>query len=925
MESMLKLRRTRVLQFVSSTFVLASLLAPVESHAFEPSSHEDITESELTSMGFDENSADEVGDSSYWTDAFESTNPAAHVDNNRLDLGSTRLNSKKTSVIKALKQCRRRNALDELGAALHTVQDVYAHSNAIDNGLSVDLFKMQRGTAWCDPSANFAPGGLVSGYFSTFGWLTGNQCRYVRPGQCCHYDLNKDKDSAPNGARFPAAYAAAQDATRDYVQAVIDDLHTDVGGDQATFLENMLKERQRSLSFVIDDTGSMSSDIAGVRSAALGILDSMVAGGEAPSLNLVTFKDSATDYGMFCDIDEFRSAISGLYASGGGDCPEASNSGLLESLGNFPLISTDMQMRGGRIVLATDASAGDYMLGPLVAAQAAMRGVSIDAILTGDCYAEESVSSVSGLRTLSSTFVPSDNNDPMTSKLSAVSLASTPGIMSSYDPLSSRSARTQLKALTAQTGGVLFNVSRVEVDDVVPTLLELSSPDTAVIRSWKISSDMGAAGEIEIPVDDSFGSQVSFMITASTAAALPAFTLIDPDGNTVDTTSADVTRLLLSSVDKYTISNPATGIWRMHFDNPGDYIVRAFGESALHTADIRFYDPSVKPLTPDLDIMPMEGQPASGKELGVELAMTSAAGSIESMVLRLEDGTTLLSFTPTEVRTGHYRVSFIPPAEPFFIELAGQTTGGVTYLRQTLVPVYPQSVAMRVEPKMATAQVGTAVEIAVTVSNTGDSDATYSLTATSDAFWDMNYPATVDVAAGESTTVSLLVTVPVDAMEGIATNVVLLAQDSANALVRNNASVQVIAKVNQAPVCSAAQASESVLWPPKHKMVTESILNVTDDDGDEIAITITSITQDEPVTRRKGRHTAPDGTGVGTSEAAVRSERSAHGDGRIYAIHFDADDGNGGSCSGTVNVSVPHDHHHPAIDSGQDYDSTQDK
>jgi hypothetical protein len=55
---------------------------------------------------------------------------------------------------------------------------------------------------------------------------------------------------------------------------------------------------------------------------------------------------------------------------------------------------------------------------------------------------------------------------------------------------------------------------------------------------------------------------------------------------------------------------------------------------------------------------------------------------------------------------------------------------------------------------------------------------------------------------------------------------------------------------------------------------------------DEIAITITSITQDEPVTRRKDDHTA-------------------HGDGRVYAIHFDADDGNGGSCSGTVNVSVP--------------------
>jgi hypothetical protein len=199
-------------------------------------------------------------------------------------------------------------------------------------------------------------------------------------------------------------------------------------------------------------------------------------------------------------------------------------------------------------------------------------------------------------------------------------------------------------------------------------------------------------------------------------------------------------------------------------------------------------------------------------------------------------------------------------------------------------------------------------------------------------------PATVTVAAGGSADVTLRVTVPPTASEGAVVNVVLVAQDTANSLVRNTASASVSAIVNRAPDCSAATASAPVLLPPrpghhlgqeqgpacdypKAKLVKESILGVVDPDGDVVGITITGITQDEPVRSRHDR-TSPDGSGVGTAEAAVRNERDEHRDGRVYAIHFDANDGRGAMCSGVVNVSVPRDRKHPAVDSGQRYDST---
>jgi hypothetical protein len=125
-----------------------------------------------------------------------------------------------------------------------------------------------------------------------------------------------------------------------------------------------------------------------------------------------------------------------------------------------------------------------------------------------------------------------------------------------------------------------------------------------------------------------------------------------------------------------------------------------------------------------------------------------------------------------------------------------------------------------------------------------------------------------------------------------------------------------------APDCSSAAPSSATLWPPNHKFHSVSVNGVTDADGDAVTITIDGITQDEPVNGKGDGNTSPDGAGVGTDTAEVRAERSGKGDGRVYEISFTADDGNGGTCEGSVNVGVPHDKKDTPTDSGQDYDST---
>jgi len=135
---------------------------------------------------------------------------------------------------------------------------------------------------------------------------------------------------------------------------------------------------------------------------------------------------------------------------------------------------------------------------------------------------------------------------------------------------------------------------------------------------------------------------------------------------------------------------------------------------------------------------------------------------------------------------------------------------------------------------------------------------------------------------------------------------------------------------NQPPNVTGAYPSMDCLWPPNNKFVDLTIEGITDPDGDDVTITVTHITSDEPTASIKGaggaKH-APDADPecIRTAIARVRAERSGNEDGRVYEITFLASDGIGEPVEGTVQVKVPHDWSGDcvSIDSGQIYDATE--
>jgi uncharacterized protein YegL len=98
-----------------------------------------------------------------------------------------------------------------------------------------------------------------------------------------------------------------------------------------------LTTRPVDIAFVLDTTGSMSEEIAAVKSTIQKVAKSLGTNEIKVRIGLVEYKDKGDEfvtkvYPMSSDIGTFQTKIAGLYASGGGDMPEHMTAGLHAAL-----------------------------------------------------------------------------------------------------------------------------------------------------------------------------------------------------------------------------------------------------------------------------------------------------------------------------------------------------------------------------------------------------------------------------------------------------------------------------------------------------------------------------------------------------------------------------------------------------------------
>lgn len=167
-------------------------------------------------------------------------NSEKHFDDEDFPGGSKRVMDLKERVISKVtaQEPESTSARNDLGTALHTIQDFYAHSNWVELGhsspnintkLGSEIFSgADKNTPTCptDPAILGGEGlkQLTSGYFiidleSKICGVPQGKCRHGAP-LVCPNGLNKDDDSRPG---FLTARPLAVDATKDYLNQIFSD------------------------------------------------------------------------------------------------------------------------------------------------------------------------------------------------------------------------------------------------------------------------------------------------------------------------------------------------------------------------------------------------------------------------------------------------------------------------------------------------------------------------------------------------------------------------------------------------------------------------------------------------------------------------------------------------------------------------------
>ena len=439
------------------------------------------------------------------------------------------------------------------------------------------------------------------------------------------------------------------------------------------------------------------------------------------------------------------------------------------------------------------------------------------------------------------------------------------------------------------TIGVLANDSDADGDALTPTIATPPHGGTAAVNP---------DGTITYTADSGFAGTDTFTYAASDglASSQPATVTVDV---------ADMT--------KPTITVPAGGV-----------SAAATGPSTPVTYTVTADDNVDGALTPSCDPPPGSMFPVGTTT--VTCTVTDAAGNT---------GTETFDVTVTDTAPPSF--NGVPSAQT--VEATGPNGAAVTYSSPTASDLVDGAVAVACLPQSgSTFQLGgNTVSCTATDSHGNTATATFMVTVQDTTPPVLQLPAdkTVYSSGGGSVAVAYTATATdlVDENVGVTctppsgstfvvgpTTVNCEATDAAGNTAHGSFTVTVVP--NRPPVCTDVRAlGIGNLWPSNHKLVLITLTGATDPDaGTALTYTIVGVTQDEPITGGGSGNTAFDAQRASGGSVYLRSERAGTGDGRVYTIAFSVSDGSL-SCTGTVDVAVPHDAAHDAVKSPHSYNS----
>lgn len=789
------------IKFYLFVFFIFILLLADPALAFKEWVHDDINDTAMENMTFKARDGSDlifslraIKEVKHATRSVDYRNPrdgfrgelmdvTAHCDDEMLEECSERIEMLKFDLIDKADKMSGKQLRILLGRALHTVQDFYSHSNWVDErGMNKTTPNMnlgknplnlaQENEACCQPTEWDLYDGvgtvkLTSGYFPlklrqgwwplAWQWLNvwsppANKCAHgysgspdnIPPVTIC-VGINKDFAGRPY---FGRARSVAISATKLFINEIVDDLRKKYPDYKE--IRKLLNVRG-TLGFVIDDTGSMSPTLNGVKQAVTQIVNRVKdnLSVSPDEYLLVRFGDNVGSPYITEDPDEFLSRVNALSASGGGDCPESSNSAMLRAI--------NAAQFGSRLWLFTDASAKDPGVTQNVIAAAKAKEITrLKYVLTGSCsrYAESVDMGID--QTSSERFYNSSSVRAATS----------------VDPV--------YEEIVKQTGGQMTILENNE--SAVASYYSIIEPElTEDLEQLLIVSDTLSDAPMEylLPVDSTMKSLGVYVNMAPKGS----ITLYRPNGLEVEPGDTDAAITEMSGGSFINVSAPVAGTWKLMISGDIDatYSLTVTANTSLRIERFEFVE--LKGLYAHEALYAIDGQPVIGTQI-TALANLGGPFSSARFILGTEDGYVKKEITLEQGYIYASEEDFVGEVElpegPFRLYVIGTDNSGFGFMRAfptvfvgqavEVVPLLDESEFDMVAGKSSTA--------CFNVTNRGSEEKTFAISATDDFGFDISVSdESVTLGADESAQVCVELETPEETPGD--TNVVLTVVASA--------------------------------------------------------------------------------------------------------------------------------------------------
>ncbi|XP_060942358.1 von Willebrand factor A domain-containing protein 7-like [Limanda limanda] len=642
-----------------------------------------------------------------------------------------------------------------LGRLLHSLQDFYSHSNWVEMGETNPNSKLikpgslgktaAKSKATCrscngDDCTNNILEDILREKILTTGYFELLPGSSKPDGKCSHgggFDrtssidptggINKDTKDSEHGHLHVKAANMAIAATK----LVLEDIRLAAG--DATFLQLMGINKGKALCFVIDTTGSMGDDIAAVKEVTSSIINSRVGTEDEPSAYiLVPFNDP--DFGPLTrttDPDAFKRAINSLTATGGGDTPELSLSGLRLALTGAP--------PGSDIFVFTDAPAkDDHLLGAVRTLVERTKSV-VNFMITGSL----------GLRRRRA--INNTNNQQQQRQPRAITKAS-----------------SKVYADLAQaSGGVAIQTTKSQL--LMATTIVTESSSSAQVLLLQAARNPGKSANFTFTVDETVKNLTIFITGRSVA-----FTLISPSG--VSQSSTDPTGPLISS--SQSLGNFQTlelttqvGRWEIRLVSTNPYTLKVKGESSIDFLS-DFLEVSEGPLG---GFEVLENRPRAGANASLRVTVTGGVSAIVTEVFLVVSLTSeRVNGSLEALGKGKFLARFdsIPSGE-FVVLVKGQSNESSTrsskattsFQRQSSNSIRASAVTVSADDLDGVLEPGVPLSVPFSVSSNG-SGGSFTIQATNDQGFTLSFPSTLLLTAGSMANGMVNITAPAGTASG---------------------------------------------------------------------------------------------------------------------------------------------------------------